>query len=129
MRSGVGADGSLHIGEADILASHQTVGHIGQCEVQSLGVHRVITVGRSAVALRGEGLADSPEVVLQVHLDEFEDGLALEGRWGLVGACGHDGIGTGVRFAATCYVGDTVDGTACFTAWADLFDLCHFFKV
>ena len=121
----VSCDGGLHVSDAHVVTGHETLGQCVEGAVEGLGVERVVAVGGSAVALWGDGLTDGAQMELEVHLDEGEDGLALAGRRGAVGADRHGWGGTDVGFSVAGYVGDTVDGTAGFTARTDLFYLSH----
>ena len=125
MFGGVGCDGGLHLGEGDVLASHQAVGQRFEGLGQSLAVHRIVAVHGAAVALGCESLADGAQVILEVHLHHLEDSLALQRGRGAISPDGHRGSGTDVSLSVACYVCDTVDGTAGFTARTDLFDLSH----
>ena len=62
-----------------------------------------------------------------MHLHHLEDGLTLECRRRLVSALRHDGNRPCVRDAVAGDISDTVDGTRCFSANADLMDSCHNF--
>ena len=84
MLSGISTDGGLHLGDGDVLASQILFGQGIESQAQSLAIHRVIAVARTSVALRGEGLADGTQVILQVHLDHLEDRLTLQSRRSLI---------------------------------------------
>lgn len=87
MLSSIFADGQLHIINVHVLTGAVEFSQRVQRSREPLVVHAIVAVGRTAVALGGEGLLDSMQMILQVHLDEFEDSLALLGLGGVVSAC------------------------------------------
>ena len=65
------------------------------------------------------------QMVLEMHLDELEQSLALLRLRGVVSACRHGRSRTGVGDAVAGYIRDTIYGTGCLAANADLFNCCH----
>ena len=126
MLCSVVADSLLYIGDGDVLTGAVEFSQRGECSRECLAVEAVVSVGRTAVTLGGERLADSTEVVLQVHLNHLEDGLTQLCLGGVVNTGGHVRSTTGVGYATTNIIGDTIDGTGRFAANTDLFNLCHF---
>ena len=125
MLSSVVADSLFHIGDGHVLTSAVEFGQRGERSRQGLAVHAVVAVAGTAVTLGREGLLDGAQVVLQVHLHHLEDSLTEFRLGGVVNTGGHVRSTTGVGYATTNIIGDTIDGTGRFAANTDLFNLCH----
>ena len=124
MLSSIGANGRLHIGDGNVQTVHILLSQGLQRRAESLLVQAVVTVaGRSG--LSRDGLADGTKVKLHVLLHELKDSLSDASLGAGIHAHRHGWSTTGKRFAVQSVIGDTVDGTRCFAAYADLFNLCH----
>ena len=110
MLCSVGADSGLHLGDGYVCTFYILLCQSLQCRIQALLVEAVVAVAGRAV-LGGDGLADGAQVMLHVHLDELEDGLAGAGLSGVIRAGGHGWRTAGEGFAVLTVIGDTVDGT------------------
>ena len=127
MLGGVVADGLLHIGNGDVLTVHIELSQCLKGLREGLVIEAEVAVaGRPTFV--GDGLADGTQVMFHVHLHHLEDSLARTGLRRVVHAGRHGWSGTGKGLAVNSVIGDTIDGTGCLAAYADLIYFCHFSK-
>ena len=121
----IGADGGLHIIDGDDLACQVAVGHRTERLCECLTVATVVAIVGFLLVVRRESLLDGVQVELHVLLHELEDSLSLFGLGGVKDTCRHLRQTTCESLAVYTVIGDTVDGTGTFAAYANLINLYH----